>query len=60
MKKFRLPRKIKKKLSNKIFLYPQDSSGWLMAWPLHNQDDYNAYKKGICKDIMEWQKIKKN
>jgi len=52
IKKFRLPRKIKKKIANKIFLYPKDSrEGMLMAWPLLNQEDYDAVKNGIAKDI---------
>lgn len=51
-KKFRLPRKIKKKISHKIFLYPKDSRGeMLMAWPLFNQEDYDAVKNGVAKDI---------
>lgn len=52
IKKFRLPRKIKKKISHKIFLYPKDSHGeMLMAWPLFNQEDYDAVKNGVAKDI---------
>lgn len=53
MKKFRLPRKIKKKLSGKIFLYPEDekTGSSLMAFPLDSQEDYDAVKKGIAKDI---------
>jgi len=52
IKKFRLPRKIKKKISHKIFLYPKDSRGeMLMAWPLFNQEDYDAVKNGVAKDI---------
>lgn len=53
IKKFRLPRKIKKKISHKIFLYPKDSrEGMLMACPLFNQEDYDAVRKGIAKDIL--------
>lgn len=53
IKKFRLPRKIKKKIANKIFLYPKDSrGGMLMAWPLLNQEDYNAVRNGVAKDML--------
>lgn len=46
MAKFRLPRKIKKRLKGKIFLYPSDGKGSVMAFPTDNQKDYNAYKRG--------------
>lgn len=52
-KSFRLPRKIKKKLQKTIWLYPPDKNGnSLMAWPNHDQKDYNAVKQGIAKYIM--------
>ena len=47
MSKFRLPRKIKKKLSSVFFLYPEVDGGSLMALPKENQKDYDAYKNGI-------------
>ena len=55
MKKFRLPRKLKKKLHKTIWLYPYDDSiqGYLMATPYSNEKDYKAYKLGIVKDIMD-------
>lgn len=46
MGKFRLPRKLKKKLKGKIFLYPSDGEGSLMTFPTDNQKDYDAYKRG--------------
>ena len=50
---FRLPRKIKKKLKKTIWLYPADKNGnSLMAWPSHDQKDYNAVKQGIVRDIL--------
>ena len=54
-KKFRLPRKIKKQLSHEIWLYPMDekSKTALMAWPSLSQEDYNAYKLGILRNIMD-------
>jgi len=52
-KSFRLPRKTKKKLQKTIWLYPPDKKGnSLVAWPCHDQKDYNAVKQGIAKDIM--------
>lgn len=54
MKKFRLPRKVKKKLKSKIFLYPSDSDGSsLMAHPTKNQEDYTAYKNGKLTNLLE-------
>jgi hypothetical protein len=52
-KSFRLPRKTKKKLRKRIWLYPPDEKGnSVMAWPSSDQKDYNAVKQGIVKDIM--------
>ncbi|HAF30108.1 MAG TPA: hypothetical protein DCG75_13790 [Bacteroidales bacterium] len=52
-KSFRLPRKIRKKLKKTIWLYPPDKNGGsLMAWPTHSQEDYNAVKQGVVRDIM--------
>ena len=54
MKKFRLPRKIKKSLKGKFWLYPADSKGNLqMAFPDESQEDYTALKQGIVKDMMQ-------
>lgn len=45
---FRLPRRVKKKLFKKIYLYPPSEDGSaLMAFPGRNQEDYDAYKKGV-------------
>ena len=53
MKKFRLPRKIKKNLYGNIFLYSPDEKGnRLMASPHRSQEDYNAVKTGIARDIL--------
>jgi hypothetical protein len=50
MKKFRIPRKIKKHL-NGFFLYPSDEKGnSLMGNPTKYQENYTDYKKGILKD----------
>lgn len=55
MKKFRLPRKLKKKLRKKIWLYPLDTktNTYLMAWPSKYEKDFIAYKLGILKDILD-------
>lgn len=61
MKKFRIPRKSKKKIAGKIFLYPKDekTGGMLIAFPLHNQEDYDAVRKGLAKDILSKTKAQK-
>lgn len=51
MPKFRLPRKTKKKLRDSFFLYPEVNGGSVMASPYRNQEDYNAYKKGVLRDL---------
>ncbi|MGM0581676.1 MAG: hypothetical protein ACQETL_13405 [Bacteroidota bacterium] len=53
MKKFRLPRKIKKALKGNLWLYPADENGnSLMAVPTQYQKDYTALKKGIVRNII--------
>lgn len=53
MRKFRLPRKIKKKLRGNIWLYPADEKGSsLMAFPYKYQKDYLAYKRGALRNIL--------
>lgn len=53
MKKFRLPRKIKKKL-NGLWLYPKDEKGnSLMAHPTRSQEDYTAVKQGLVHNIFD-------
>ena len=59
MTKFRLPRKIKKKMKGTIWLYPPNEKGSsLMAHPVKYQEDYTAIKKGIVKNILERRKTK--
>ena len=54
MKRFRLPRKIKKSLRGKLWLYPADEKGdSLMATPARSQEDYSALKKGIVRNILD-------
>lgn len=54
MTKFRVPRKIKKKLKKTIWLYPSDNKGnSLMAFPTRNQKDYTAFRQGLVKSILE-------
>jgi hypothetical protein len=48
MKHFRLPRKTKKFLKGKLWLYPADKEGnSLMAQPASSQEDYTAFKQGV-------------
>jgi hypothetical protein len=52
--KFRLPRKIKKKLKNDLFSYPKsEKNTYLIAWPYKYEKDYIAYKKGILRGLKE-------
>lgn len=52
MKKFRLPRKVKKQIRKTLWLYPPDDKGnSLVAWPEKTQEDFDAMKKGIVQDI---------
>ena len=52
MKKFRLPRKIKKKLKNNFYSYPiSEQNTYLIAWPHKYEKDYIAYKKGLLRSI---------
>jgi hypothetical protein len=46
--KFRIPRKLKKKLKKDFWLYPMDTieKNYLVADPEGNQEDYDAYKRG--------------
>lgn len=46
--KFRIPRKIKKKLKKDMWLYPMDvvNKTYLYATPYDNQVDYDAFKCG--------------
>ena len=51
-KKFRLPRKLKKKLKNNFFTYPKsERNTYLIAWPYKYEKDYIAYKKGFLRSI---------
>lgn len=53
MKKFRLPRKIKKKLNGNLWLYPADEKGnSLMAFPCRSREDYTAVKGRKARDLM--------
>lgn len=47
MKKFKLPRKLKKRLRKGLWLYQPDENGnSLMAWPYKYEKDYLAFKRG--------------
>jgi len=52
-KKFRLPRKLKKKLKNNLFSYPKsERNTYLIAWPYKYEKDYMDYKKGLLRSII--------
>jgi hypothetical protein len=54
MKRFRLPRKIKKSLKGNLWLYPADEKGnSLMAFPSKSQEDYTALKKGVIRNLID-------
>jgi len=55
MKKFRLPRKVKKKIYKHGYFYPMDpvEKTYQMAFPKENQEDYDAYKKGILTNLFD-------
>lgn len=60
MKKFRLPRKIKKSLKGHLWLYPADEKNCrVMASPRRYQKDYSDLKLGIVKDAMNNAESKK-
>ena len=52
-KKFRLPRKIKKKLSKGMYFYPRDekTKTTRMVFPTDSQEEYDAVKNGIAKEL---------
>lgn len=55
MSKFRLPRKIKKRIKWGLYFYPKnpDTNTYLVAWPRSNQQDYDAYKAGTLKHFLD-------
>jgi hypothetical protein len=53
MKKFRLPRKIKKQYKYKRFFLPKDENGSRkMVNPNNSQEEYNLVKQGIATDLL--------
>ena len=58
--KFRIPRKKKKKISVGFYLYPLDpiNNTYLSAFPKENQEDYDAFKKGILSNLLDEIKTK--
>jgi len=54
MAKFRLPRKTKKKIRKGFYFYPKDERDfYLVAFPRKDQEDYNAFKKGILSNMLD-------
>jgi hypothetical protein len=58
--KFRIPRKKKKKISAGFYLYPLNpiNNTYLSAFPKENQEDYDAFKKGILSNLLDEIKTK--
>lgn len=56
MSKFRLPRKVKKKIRKDFYFYPLDeiNKTYTVAFPRENQEDYDAFKKGILTNVWDW------
>jgi hypothetical protein len=60
MRKFRIPRKIKKKLKGRWLFFPSKKDGSSqMAFPCKKQEHYNAYKSGILRDMFSYTKEEK-
>jgi hypothetical protein len=61
-KKFRLPRKLKKKLKKDLWFYPMDPTArtYLVAWPTQIEEDWKALKAGIVTGIKSEIRIKTN
>lgn len=54
MTKFKLPRKLKKKLKKGFYFYPKsERNTYLVAWPYKDKEDYNAFKKGILTNMLD-------
>lgn len=58
MKKFKLPRKLKKKLAKTVWFYPEENNGYLKANPDCDEEDFKAWKSGILIDFMKLLKDK--
>lgn len=60
MDRFKLPRKTKKALKKGMWLYPPNEHGnSLVARPARLEKDYQAYKKGILRNLIERRDSKK-
>lgn len=54
MKKFKIPRKLKKELKKGFWLYQPDEDGnSVMASPHRYQEDFIAFKKGLLRNVMD-------
>jgi len=54
MKKFKIPRKLKKRLKKGSWLYQPDENGnSMMASPHRYQEDFIAYKKGVLRNLID-------
>ncbi|MDT0643192.1 hypothetical protein RM553_10165 [Zunongwangia sp. F363] len=54
MKKFKIPRKLKKELKKGFWFYPPDENGGsLSASPSRDINDFKAYKKGVLRNLID-------
>jgi len=55
MKKFRVPRKIKKKITKDMWFYPMDekTKSYTMIFPAESQENYNIWKKGELNSLRD-------
>ncbi len=60
MEKFRLPRRLKKRLEKGLWFYPSDENGVsLMANPHRSKKDFQAYKTGILENLIDKSNLRK-
>lgn len=55
MSKFRIPRKVKKKLKKDMWFYPMDevTKTYEMIFPCDSQESYNAWKRKEVSSLKE-------
>lgn len=55
MKKFRVPRKIKKKITKDMWFYPKNEAEktYEMVFPCESQEHYNAWKNGELNSLKD-------
>lgn len=55
MKKFRVPRKIKKKITKDMWFYPKNETTktYEMVFPVESQEHYSAWKNGELNSLKD-------